>query len=65
METNNKPQHPITEPIAVPEVLPEIKPKTPWQVPGPKVNPKPKGKVYTFSFFIGYTNNKIIGGKLK
>jgi len=36
---NVKPAEPVIKPVKVPEV----KPKTPWTVPGPKVNPKPRG----------------------
>jgi len=40
-----KPAEPVIKPVIKPEVIPD----TPWIVPGPKVNPKPKGKSTLFS----------------
>ena len=52
MKNNNpnitKPKKPDTKPVKEPEVEPGVQPGTPWQVPAPKVNPKPKG-VFTLS----------------
>lgn len=48
MKQNNKP---ATKPVTKPEVKPTTTPNpdkdSPWNVPGPKVNPKPKGIKFT------------------
>ncbi|GIV43862.1 MAG: hypothetical protein KatS3mg035_0985 [Bacteroidia bacterium] len=54
MESNLKNNSPSPEvlpapsPVTVPEpiTLPEIDPDDPFNVPGPKVDPTPKGKIF-------------------
>lgn len=56
MESNIKFNSPLPEVLPIPETKPEVEPaiqpttqpdeNDPWVVPGPKINPTPKGKSF-------------------